>query len=73
MVILGMFAGVLAGGYVFGLARNLFVSRGPLTLPQLLHIPDGVAVCAIVFLALLAFRGAEWLERQRVISDRRNA
>lgn len=64
MVILGMFAGVLAGGFVFGLARQLFVSRGPLTLPQLLDIPDGVAVCAIVFLALLAFRGAEWLERR---------
>lgn len=64
MVILGMFAGVLAGGFAFGFLRALFVTRGPLTFPQFLGMPYGVVVCAIVFMALLAFRGAEWIERR---------
>lgn len=65
MVILGLFAGVLGGGILFGSLRALFVSRGALTLPQVLGVPYGVAVCAVVLMALAAFRGAEWIERRR--------
>ena len=65
MVILGMVAGVLGGGLALGSLRTPLVSRGALTFPQLLGVPYGVIVCAIVLLALLAFRGAEWIERRR--------
>jgi uncharacterized protein len=62
----GMFFGVLATGLAFAPLRTFYEStaRGALTLPQLLHVPYGVVVCAIVAIALLGFRGAEWLERR---------
>lgn len=65
MVILGMFAGVLVSGLALGSLRASFVSSGALTFPQFLGVPYGVVVCAIVLMALLAFRGAEWIERRR--------
>lgn len=62
----GMFFGVLATGLAFAPLRAFYEStaRGALTLPQLLHVPYGVVVCAVVVIALLGFRGAEWLERR---------
>lgn len=62
----GMFVGVLAmslGSFGF---QQFYEStaRGPLTLPAFLGLPYGVVVAAVVAVALLGFRGAEWLERR---------
>ena len=48
MVMLGMFAGVLVTGLAFAPLRvsTKARARGSLTLPQLLHVPYGVVVCA---------------------------
>ncbi len=66
MVVLGMFAGVLVTGLAFAPLRAFYEStaRGPLTLPQLLRVPYGVVVFAVVALALATFAGAERLERR---------
>ena len=60
----GMFAGVLITGLAFAPLQSFYesTSRGSLTLPELLHVPYGVVVCAIVVMALLAFRAAQWWE-----------
>ena len=39
-------------------------SLGPLTLPQVLGVPYGVLVLALVAMAALMFAGAEWAERR---------
>ena len=60
-VMLGLFAGMLVSG--LSLPDNLrLTGRGTLTLPELLHVPYGVVVCAVVVVALLGFRVAEWME-----------
>ncbi len=61
-----MFSGVLATGLGFAALLPLYEStaRGPLTLPEILHVPYGVVVALVVAVALLGFRGAEWLERR---------
>jgi uncharacterized membrane protein YedE/YeeE len=66
MVMLGMFAGVLVTGLAFAPLRHFYEStaRGALTLPELLRIPDGVVICGIVAMALIAFQIAERLERR---------
>ena len=65
-VVAGMFAGVLGTGAFFGSLKAFYDStpRGAFTLPQLLHLPYGVVVLAVVVLALAGFAGAEWLERR---------
>jgi hypothetical protein len=62
----GMFAGVLLTGVMFAPLQRFAESTplGARTLPQLLHVPYGVAVLVIVATALLVFRGAEWIERK---------
>lgn len=66
MVMLGMFAGVLVTGLAFAPLRHFYEStaRGSLTLPELLRVPTGVVVCAIVAMALIAFQFAERLEKR---------
>jgi uncharacterized membrane protein YedE/YeeE len=66
MVMLGMFAGVLVTGLAFAPLRDFYesTSRGSLTLPELLRIPAGVVVFAIVAMALIAFQFAERLEKR---------
>ena len=66
MVMLGMFAAVLATGLAFVPLRDFYEStaRGSLTLPELLRIPTGVVVFAIVAMALIAFQFAERLEKR---------
>lgn len=65
-VMLGLFAGVLGTALAFDSLWSFYDStaRGPLTLPQLLHVPYGVVVCAVVVMALAAFQVAERLERR---------
>lgn len=64
-VVAGMWSGVLGTGLCFGALRTFYEStaRGTLTLPELLGVPYGVVMLAVVVLALAAFRGAEWAER----------
>jgi uncharacterized protein len=66
MVMLGMFSGVLVTGLAFAPLRHFYEStvRGSLTLPELLRVPYGVVVCAIVAMALIAFQFAERLEKR---------
>jgi uncharacterized membrane protein YedE/YeeE len=66
MVMLGMFAGVLVTGLAFAPLRHFYDStaRGSLTLPELLRVPYGVVVCAIVAMALIAFQFAERSEKR---------
>lgn len=66
LVMLGMFAGVLITGLAFEPLQHFYesTSRGSLTLPDLLHIPYGVVVCAVVAMALIAFQFAERLEKR---------
>ena len=62
----GLFTGVLVTGLAFPALQSFYESsgRGPITLPQLLEVPYGVVVCAIVAIALAGFRAAEWLEHR---------
>jgi len=55
----GMFIGVLLTGLAFTPLQRLYdsTSRGAFTLPDLLHLPYGVVVFAIVLMALAAFVG----------------
>ncbi|HEY2514010.1 MAG TPA: YeeE/YedE thiosulfate transporter family protein [Polyangiaceae bacterium] len=64
-VFAGMFLGVLAFGLGADRLRPLYEggARGAWTVASLLHVPYGVAVCAIVLAALGAFRIAYRLER----------
>lgn len=66
LVMLGMFAGVLTTGLAFAPLRAFYESsaRGALTFPQLLRVPYGVVVCAVVAMALAAFVAAERWERR---------
>jgi uncharacterized protein len=59
MVVAGMFAGVLIGGAALPVRFYESTARGPLTLPQLLRVPEGVLVFAVVAMALTMFTRAE--------------
>jgi uncharacterized membrane protein YedE/YeeE len=64
MVVAGMFTGVLVTGLALAPLRSFYEStaRGSLTLPELLHVPYGVVVCAVVIVALTGFVVAERIE-----------
>ena len=64
VVMAGMFAGVLGTGLAFAALQHFYEStgRGALTLPQLLHVPYGVVVFAVVAIALIGFRVAQAIE-----------
>lgn len=65
-VMAGMFCGVLFTGLSFDPLRRFYetTARGSLTLPRLLGVPYGVAVCAIVAMALGGFVVAERIEKR---------
>jgi uncharacterized protein len=64
-VIAGMLVGVTAFAAAFPLVQRFYEStpRGAFTLPQLLGVPQGVVVAAVIGLALGAFAVAERVER----------
>jgi uncharacterized protein len=66
MLLSGMFTGVLLTGLAFSRLAQFYQStaRGSFTLPQLLHVPYGVAVAGVVCIALAGFRLAELIERR---------
>jgi uncharacterized protein len=61
----GVFAGILVFGEVYPLVEKFYNASpmGQITLPQLLNIPYGVLVFAVVIMALGAFAAAEWGEK----------
>ena len=62
--VLGIVAGTLTFAGLFPLLRGLYVagSAGAKTLPQILHLPYGLVVFAVVLMALVGFHGAGLLE-----------
>jgi uncharacterized membrane protein YedE/YeeE len=64
MLLSGMFTGVLVTGLAFAKLEHFYTStsRGAFTLPELMHVPYGVAVAAVVCVALAGFRVAELVE-----------
>ena len=66
MVVLGMFVGVVVTGLAFAPLQRFYEStaRGPMTFPQLLHVPYGTVVFAVVAIALGAFALTERWERR---------
>jgi uncharacterized protein len=69
-LVLGMWSGVLATGLLFPRLATFYETtpRGSLTLPQVTGLPYGVVVLVIVVIALIGFRGAEWLESRPRVS-----
>jgi uncharacterized membrane protein YedE/YeeE len=65
-VMAGMFGGVLVTGLLFESFQRFYESTsfGSLTLPQLLHVPYGVVVFAVVAMALGGFAVAERIEKR---------
>ncbi len=62
--VLGILAGTLAFAGLFPLLRGLYLagSAGATTLPQVLHLPYGLVVFAVVLMALGGFYAAGLLE-----------
>lgn len=62
--LLGIVAGTATFAGLFPWLRGLYLagSAGTQTLPQLLHIPYGLVVFAVVLMALGGFWGAGWIE-----------
>jgi uncharacterized membrane protein YedE/YeeE len=62
--VLGIVAGTLTFAAAFPMLRGLYLagSAGATTLPQVLHVPYGLVVFAVVLMALAGFYGAGLLE-----------
>ncbi len=62
----GMLAGVWITGVFIGAISGLYdsTSRGTVTLPDAFGVPYGFVVFAVVLMALVGFRAAEWIERR---------
>ncbi len=66
LFVLGFAAGTLGFALAFPLVKGLYAagSLGTRTLPQVLGIPYGVLVFAVVVVAVLGFAGATWVEKK---------
>ncbi len=64
--VLGFAAGTLGFALAFPLVKGLYGagSLGARTLPQVLGVPYGVLVFAVVVVAVLGFAGATWVEKK---------
>jgi hypothetical protein len=64
--VLGFAAGTLGFALAFPLVKGLYTagSLGTRTLPQVLGIPYGMIVFAVVVMAVLGFAGATWVEKK---------
>lgn len=75
-LVLGMWSGVLVTGLFFPALARFYerTPRGVLTLPQMAHLPYGVAVLLVVLAALAGFGAAERIEaRSRTGASAMNA
>ncbi len=66
MYVLGLTAGTLAFAVIFPHLEGFYSagSAGELTLPQLLQLPRGVVVSAVVVMAIAGFSAASLIERR---------
>jgi uncharacterized membrane protein YedE/YeeE len=66
LVVLGFAAGTLGFALAFPLLKGLYFagSLGARTLPDVLGVPQGVIVFAVVLMAVGGFTGASWVERK---------
>jgi len=66
LFVLGFAAGTLGFAVAFPLVKGLYTAGdlGTKTLPQVLGIPFGVLVFAVVVVAVLGFAGATWVEKK---------
>ncbi len=66
LFVLGFAAGTLGFAVAFPLVKSLYTagSLGTRTLSQVLGIPYGVIVFAVVIVAVLGFAGATWVEKK---------
>lgn len=64
--LLGIFAGVIVFGEAFPLIEGFYNSTpmGQITFSQLINLPYGMLVFAVVVMALGAFAAAEWAEKK---------
>ncbi len=64
--LLGIFFGIFVFGEMFPMLESFYnsTSMGQITLSQLLNIPYGVLVFAVVLMAIGGFAGAEWVENK---------
>ena len=74
-LVAGMWSGVLATGLFFPALERFYerTPRGALTLPEVAHVPYGVAVLFVVLAALAGFLGAERIEARARTSMARAA
>ncbi|HEX2076328.1 MAG TPA: YeeE/YedE thiosulfate transporter family protein [Longimicrobium sp.] len=65
----GMLVGILLFAAAFPRLERLYESTpaGTLTIPDLLRVPSGAVVAAVVAMALGAFALAEWIERRAAL------
>lgn len=63
--LLGIFAGILIFGEMFPLIAAFYTATpmGQVTLPQIMNIPYGVVVFAVILMAVGGFAGATWVEK----------
>ncbi len=66
LFVLGVGAGSLVFALAFPLLKTLYLagSLGVRTLPQVLGVPHGLVVFAVVLMALGAFAGGSWVEKR---------
>lgn len=64
--LLGILAGIFVFGEAFDLIEGFYWSTdlGTLTIPQVLNLPYGLVVFAVVLMALGGFMAAEWAEKK---------
>jgi hypothetical protein len=65
LFVAGVFAGIFGFGELYPAISGFFFSgaMGPITLPELFHLPYGVLVFAVVLMALGGFWAAQKVER----------
>jgi hypothetical protein len=63
--LLGISAGILVFGELFPMISYFYTATpmGQITLPQIMNIPYGVVVLAVILMAVGGFAGATWVEK----------
>lgn len=63
--LLGIFAGILVFGEMFPIVESFYTATpmGQVTLPQIMNIPYGVVVFAVILMAVGGFAGATLVEK----------
>lgn len=67
--LLGMVFGIFLFGESFSLVKDFYTATpmGQMTIPQLLNVPQGLMVFAVVAMAVGGFAGATWVEKKMAL------